>query len=165
MHHAFDRICIDRPGKFFLVSLVALYDRHGKIILAEVSIYIKLLQCLFSRFFLSRVKCVTFLPEELAASQKRACSLLPTENRAPLVVEHREITPGVEHMAPVITEKCLGGRPHAEPLGEFLISAVCDPGALGGKALNMIFFFLEKAFGNEYRHGNILVPAFFEFFV
>ena len=65
-------------------------------------------------------------------------------------------------MTPVIAEKRFGGRTDAQSLGQLLRAADSDPCALGRKALDVIFFFLKQAFGNEHGHGNILMSALFE---
>ena len=57
----------------------------------------------------------------------------------------------------MLAEKRLRCRAHAKPVLELFVSAVSYPRNLGSKALNVIFFFLQKALGDKHRHTNILV--------
>ena len=65
-------------------------------------------------------------------------------------------------MAPMVAEKRLAGGAHTQPFGQLLASAHGDPCALGSKALHMIFLFLQQGFGDQQRHGDVLVPQFLE---
>ena len=60
-------------------------------------------------------------------------------------------------MAPVLAEQRLAGGADAQPLGQLLAAADGDPRALGREALNVVFFLLKQALGDEQRHGDVLV--------
>ena len=62
----------------------------------------------------------------------------------------------------VLAEQRLGGRAHAKALLELFAAAVGDPRHLRRKALDMILFLLQKAFGDEHGHTDILVPRLLE---
>ena len=62
----------------------------------------------------------------------------------------------------MLTEECLGSRTDTKSVLQLLISAVSYPCDFGSEALNMVLFLLEKAFGDEHRHTNILVACSLE---
>ena len=162
MHHAFDGIGVYRAGELLFICLVAADDRHCQIILAEICIDFQLCQRLLSGFFFRCMKRMTLLPQEFSASQERSRGLFPTHNAAPLVVFHRQISPGMQNMTPVITEQRFTGRTDAESLREFFLASYRDPRTLGCKAFNVILFLLKKGLRNQHRHGDILMSVSLE---
>ena len=162
VHHALDGVGIHRAGELLLVGLVASDHRHGKIVLTEIRIHLKLVQRLLPGLLLGGMEGVAFLPQKLSASQEGAGGLFPTEHRTPLVVQHGQVTPGMHNMAPVVAEKGLGGRTDAQALGQLLAAAYSDPGTLGGEALHMILLLLKQALGDEHGHGDVLVSVTLE---
>ena len=62
-------------------------------------------------------------------------------------------------MGEMVAEQRLAGGAHAEAVLQRLGAAHRHPGHLGGKALHMVFFLLQQAFGDEQRHGYVLVPC------
>ena len=62
----------------------------------------------------------------------------------------------------MLTEKGLGSGADAKSLLELFAAAVGDPCDFGSKTFDMVFFSLQKAFGNEYGHGHIFVAALFD---
>ena len=105
---------------------------------------------------------MTFLPEEFRCTKERTGCLFPSYNAAPLIVELRKITVCVDNLFIMLTEKSFRCRTDAKTLLKLFLTAYSNPCTFGGKALNMVFFFLQKTFGNKHRHINILVTCFFE---
>ena len=162
MHHALDGVGVDCTGELFLIGLVAADNRHSQIILAEVGIDLELMQSLLTSFCLGGVESMPLLPEKLTAAQERTGRFLPAEHGAPLVIKHGQITPRMNNVAPMIAEQRLRRRTDAQTLRKLLTAADRNPCALRGEALNMILFFLKKAFGNKHRHGDVLMPVALE---
>ena len=105
---------------------------------------------------------VALLPPELGGAQEGTGGLFPPADRAPLVVEHRQVAVGLDDLGIVLTEQRLGGRADAEPLRKLLGAAVGHPRDLGGKALDMVLLPLQEALGDEHRHHDVFMPGFFE---
>ena len=157
VHHALDGVGVLRAGELLLVGLVAAQHGHGQQVLADVGVYLEHLPRLVQSLLGGGVDGVTLLPEELASAQEGAGGLLPAEHAAPLVVETGQVAPGVDYVAPVLAEQRLAGGADAQPLGQLLAAADGDPRALGREALNVVFFLLKQALGDEQRHGDVLV--------
>ena len=65
----------------------------------------------------------------------------------------------------MLAEKRFRSGSYAKSLFKLFTSAVCYPRALGRKALDMLFFFFKKAFGDKHRHINVFVTRLFKAFV
>ena len=146
--------------EFFLLGLVAADDGHGQDLLTAVGIDFQHLKGLFPGLFFRGVDGVAFLPEKFSAAKEGAGSLFPAKHGAPLIVFHGKIPIGVNDMAPVITEQGLGSGAHTKALRQFLAAAVGDPGTLRCKTFHVILFLLQKAFGDQDRHGDVFVSQF-----
>ena len=92
MHESFDGVCILGSGETFFCSLNALYNRHCKIFLAELGIYVEHSDCFFLSLLGRCMDRVTFLPKEFSCTQERTCCLFPANNAYPLIVELRKIS-------------------------------------------------------------------------
>ena len=68
----------------------------------------------------------------------------------------------MNNVAPMIAEQRLRRRADAQTLRKLLAAADRNPCALRGETLNMILFFLKKAFGDKHRHGDVLMPVALE---
>ena len=162
MHQRFNRIGGFRTGKFLLVGLASLYHRDRKEFLAEISVNIKHLLGSCLRLLGGSMNRMTFLPQKFHGAKERSRRLLPTYNRAPLVINLRQIAIGMHDMRIKIAEKRLGRRTHAHLLLQRLTAALGYPCNLGCEALNVIFLFIQKAFRNEHREIAVLHAGLFE---
>ena len=68
----------------------------------------------------------------------------------------------MDNLLVVFAEKCFRRRTNAKSLLKLFASAVCYPCNLGSKALNVVLFLLEQAFGDKHRHTNVFVSRFLE---
>ena len=151
MHQRLDRISILSSGKFLALCLASCNNRNCEIIFYKTLVDFPHHLCTLFRFLVCRVDRVSLLPQELSGTEERSCSLLPAENRTPLVPHLRQVTVGLHGLAPHVAEQRLGCRADAETLLKRLHSAVCHPCHLGSKALDMVFFFLEQTLRDQDR--------------
>lgn len=158
MHHALDRVGLPRALELLLVGLDADKDRDRQLVHDEVREDIQDQQRLVARLPLGRVERVALVPEEFAVAQERARGLLPAHDAAPLVVELREVAPGVNDVLPVLAEQRFRRRAHAQTLLERLAAADRHPRALGRKALDVVLLLLQEAFGDQHREVDVFVP-------
>ncbi len=93
VHHALDGVGVYGAGELFLLGLVAADDWHGKVIFTQVGVDLKLMQRLLACLGLGLVQSMPLLPEELSAAQEGTRCLFPAEYGAPLIVQHRKISP------------------------------------------------------------------------
>ena len=108
------------------------------------------------------MRSMSFLPQELSGAQERSCRLLPSHNGAPLIVDFRKITIGMNIILIEIAEQRLRSRTHAHALLQLLQSAMCYPCNLRRKALYVILFLLKQALRNQHRKVYILHARLFE---
>ena len=165
LHHAFAGVGGFRTGELFLLGLAAGDDGDGENILKEVGVALELLRRLGLGLLGGLMDGVTLLPPELAAAQERTGRFLPADDGAPLVIEHRQLTVGVEHARPVVAEHRFARGAECERLLQLLAAALCDPCHLGGKAVDELAFLPEKALGDQNGHRHILMAGLFEFAV
>ena len=105
---------------------------------------------------------MALLPPELARAQERPCRLFPTDDGAPLVVEHRKLAVGLQNARPMVAEHRLGRGSERQPLFELLAAAHRDPCDLGGKAVDEFALFFEQALRNQNRHRHVLMAGLLE---
>ena len=148
LHHALDGIGGLGTGEFLLVGLAALHHGHGQRVFAHVGVAVQLLLRLGLGLGGRLVDGVTLLPPELAAPQERAGGLLPADDGAPLVVEHRQLAVGLQYAGPVVAEHRLGRGAEGKALFELLAAAHRDPRDLGREAIDKLALFLEQALGD-----------------
>ena len=107
MHHGLNGIGCLRAGEFFLVGFASLDDRDGKEVFTYVSIDVQhplgFFNCLLGGF----VHGVTLLPPEFHGSQEGTGSLLPPDNRTPLIVQLGQVPIGMYYMGVMLTEQRL----------------------------------------------------------
>ena len=128
-------------------------------VLDDLTVDLGHLKRLGPSFFLGRVRCVTFLPQELGGPEEQARPHLPTQDVAPLVVEEREI-PVALHPARVrVPDDCLGRGPDGERLIQLLAAAVRHDRNLGSEALDMLGFGFEQLHREEQREVDVLVAG------
>ena len=98
-------------------------------------------------------------------AQERARGLLPAHHADPLVIQLRQITPGLDNICIMLAEQRLRRGAHAKPLRQLFRAAVRHPCDLGRKALYMILLLLEERFGDKHRHANVFMPGLFKLFI
>ena len=162
LHHALDGIGGLGAGELLLVGLAALHHRHGQDVAAEVGVAVELLLRLGDGLLGGLMDGMALLPPELAAAQEGAGGLLPADDGAPLVIQHGQLAPGVEHLGKMIAEHGLGGGAEGQTLLQLLAAAVGDPGHLGGEALDQLALLLQQALGDQHRHCHVLMPGLLE---
>ena len=109
--------------------------------------------------FLLEDNCSIVVRPSGTGAQERAGGFLPTDNAAPLVVQHRQVTVGVQHMAEMVAEHRLAGGAHRKALLQRVAAAGRDPRNLGGKAVDRLAFLLEQALGDQHGHRHILMAG------
>ena len=162
VHHSFDGVGGLCTGKLLFVGLFALQNGDVQLFFAEGSVSIELLLGFFNGLLCSFMNGVAFLPPELTAAQERARGFLPAHDTAPLIILHGQVAPRMQYMCKVIAEQRFTGGAHAQTVFQRLAAAHCHPSHFRSKALNMVFFLLQQAFGNKQRHCHVFVPGFFE---
>ena len=65
-------------------------------------------------------------------------------------------------MGIVLAKERLRGGADAHTLLQLLAAAHGDPGALGGKALDVVLLLLQEALRNQRRHGHVLMAGALE---
>ena len=162
VHESLDAVGVLGTCELVGGSLYALDNRNRKIALVEVCVNVQHLNSLLACLLRGGVHSVALLPEELTGSEEGTSGLLPTNDRAPLIVELGKVAVGVDNVSVMLAEESLGSRTNAKLLGELFCAAVSYPCNLGSKARNVILLLLEKRFGNEHRHIYVLVTELLE---
>ena len=162
LHEALDGVGRFRTGELFLLGLLAGDDGDGEDVLKEIGIALQLLLGLVDGFLGGLVDGVALLPPELAAAQERAGRLLPADDGAPLVVEHRQLPVGLQDAGPVVAEHGLGRRAEGQTLLELFAAAHRDPGDLRREAVDELALFFQQAFGDQDGHRHVLMAGLFE---
>ena len=165
MHHCLNGIGGLGTGKLVTLGLLSADDREGEFLLIEVGVDIQHALCLLLGLLGRGVERMALLPEEFSGAEERAGGLLPPYDGNPLVIELREVSPGVDCIGPVVTEQRLRGGADTEPLIEFLLAAHGDPGDFRGKTFDMVLLFLEQALGDEHGHADIDMAGLLELVV
>ena len=159
LHHGFDGVGGFGAGELFLLSLAAGDHGDGQSVPAEVHIAVQLLFSLGDGFLSGLMDGVAFLPPEFTAAEEGAGGLFPADDAAPLVVQHGQLTPGVEHMCPVVTEHSLGSGADGQPFFQRIGTAGGDPSHFGSEAVDQLAFLFQQAFGDEQGHGHVHVTG------
>ena len=162
LHHGLHGVGGLSTGKLFLVGLAAGDHRNGQSVLAEIGIAPQLLLRLRLGLSSGLMDGVTLLPPELTGAQEGTGGLFPAHDGAPLIVQHGQLPPAVQHVGPVVGEHGLGGGPDAQPLLQLAVAAHGDPGHLRSEALDQLPFLLQQALGNQHRHGYVLMACLLE---
>ena len=162
VHHALHGIGLLSAVEFFLLGLAAPDDGHGQVILHKVRVDIQHLHGLFPGLFLCGMHGMALLPQKLPVAQEGTAGLLPPQDGAPLVILFGQVPPGVDDICVMLAEQRLGSRTDTEAVLQLLAAAHGDPGALGGKALHMVFLLLEQGLGDQYREVHVLMSRLLE---
>ena len=159
LHHRLDGVGRLGTGKLLLVGLAALDNGDAQVVLGKIGVAVQLLLGLGLGLLGGLVDGVTLLPPELTGAQERAGGFLPADNAAPLVVQHRQVAVGVQHMAEMVAEHRLAGGAHRKALLQRVAAAGGDPGDLGRKAVDQLALLLQQALGDEHGHGHVLMAG------
>ena len=116
VHHGLDRVGVLCTGEALLRGLFALDDRDGQPFLEELRVDVQHAQGLLHRLLGGCVDGMTLLPPELTGTQERTGGLFPTDDRAPLVVQLGQVTPGLDDVGVVLAEQSLGSRTYTHSL-------------------------------------------------
>ena len=162
VHHRLNGVGLFSACKLFLFGLSAGVSGDSKSLCIEVLINLEHLEGFLSCFFLGLVHGVTLLPEEFCGTQEGTGGLFPTNNVAPLVIELGQIAIGLNDVAEMLAEECFGCGANDQSLGELILTANGNDSTFGSEALNVILFLLQKRFGNEHGHINVLVTECLE---
>ena len=160
VHHRFDCICFLSTGKLFFLCLSADNSRDSQGFLVEIRINLEHSKGFFPCLLLSFVHCMTLLPQKLACTQEWTGSFLPSHNRAPLVIKLWQISVCFNNFAVMLAKQGFGCWANTKSFVKLFVTANSYPSTFRGKALNMVLFLLEQAFGNKHRHINIFVTCF-----
>ena len=162
VHHRLDGVGVLRTGEALLLGLFALKHRDGEPFLEELRVDVQHADGLLHGLLSGRMDGVALLPPELAGAEERTGGLFPADNRAPLVVELRQVAPRADDFRVMLAEQGLGRRTDAQTLFELVIAAVGDPRAFRREAFYMVGLLLEQAFRNENRHRDVFVTGLLE---
>ena len=91
--------------------------------------------------------------------RKKRVDLLPADDVAPLVDQHRQVAPGLDPLGVHRPDDRLGGRADREPLGQLLVAALGDPGHLGREAGDVLGLLAQEALRDEQREVGVLVAG------
>jgi hypothetical protein len=131
---------------------------HREDILGDFAVHLEDVEGFLLRFLGGRVEGVALLPEELGGAQERTRHLLPAQDVAPLVEQHRQVAPRLDPLRVHRADHGLGRRADRERLFELFTAADGHPGALGREAFDVLLLALEEALRNEEREVGVLVP-------
>ena len=93
--------------KFLFVCLASLDNRDRQHLLTEICINVQHLNRTCLCLLGSRMCSMSLLPQELSGTQERSRRLLPSHDRAPLIIDSRKVTIGMDIILVKITEQCL----------------------------------------------------------
>ena len=162
LHQALDGVGCLGARKLFLFGLLSGDDRNGKDVFKEVGIAFELLLGLMDCLLGSLMNRMPLLPPELSRTQERTGRLLPADDGAPLVIEHRKLAVGLQHSRPVVAEHRLRRRTERQTLFKLLAAAHRNPCDLGSEAVDQLAFLFEQALRNQDRHCHILMSGLLE---
>ena len=162
LHHALDGVGRLGARELLLLGLAARNDGNGEDVFKEVRVALELLLGLGLGLLGGLVDGVALLPPELTAAQERARGLFPADDRAPLVVEHRELAVGLKHVVPMVAEHGLGRGAERQALLQLLAAAHRHPCDLGRKAVDQLALLLQQALGDQNGHRHVLVAGLLE---
>ena len=91
LHHSLDGVSVLSTSEALSLALHTLDHRHSHIVLCKVGIYIQHLLSLCNCLFLSGMRRVAFLPQELCRAQEQAGAHLPAHHVGPLIAQDRQV--------------------------------------------------------------------------
>ena len=119
-------------------------------------------QRLFFGIFVRRMRRVTFLPQKFRRAQEQARSHLPSNDVAPLVDQQRQIAIRLDPIPVGVPDDGFRSWPHDQRLFQLFTAGVRDNSNFRCEALDMLRFFMKKAFGNEQWKIRVLVACVLE---
>ena len=162
VHQGLDGVSSLSTCKFLFICLLAFNNRNCKNFLTEICIDVQHLDGTLLSFLCCCMCCMSFLPQELSGTKERTCCFLPANNRAPLIVNLRKVSVGLDLFLVEIAEQSLGSRTYAKSLLKQIKTAMSYPCNLRGKTFYMIFLFIKKRLRDKDRHVNVLYTGFFK---
>ena len=162
VHQGFDRECMSCTSESFFFCFFAFYYGDRQHFMAEIGVYVQHLDRSFLCFFCCCMSCVAFLPQEFHGSQERTCCFFPTNNGAPLIVQFRQVSVGLDDVCVVFAEQCFGSGAYTHTFFQFFVTTVSNPGYFWSKTFYVVFFFLQQAFRDEHGHVAVFYICCFE---
>ena len=162
VHHGLDGIGGLGPGELLLLGLLAHHRGDGQSLPVEVLVHLQNGEGELLGLLGGLVHGVALLPQKFRGAQEGPGGLFPAHHAAPLVVQLGQVPVGVDNLLIVLAEQSLAGGAHKQALGQLLAAALGDHGALGGKALHVVLFLLQQAFGDEHGHVHVLHAQLFK---
>ena len=176
LHKCLYTVCFEGPGESFAFSLYSPDHGDGQNFFQEFCVNAKHGLCFLNGFGLCGMRRVSLLPEEFCGPQEQTGTHLPANHIRPLIDENGEIPVTLDPIAIGVPNDGLRGGAndqfflqacilidhHSRTILCILQAVVGHHGAFFGKALYVIGFFAEVAFGNEYGEVGILMSGLFE---
>ena len=159
LHHGLDRVAVQRSGKFLGMRFLALDHRHRHHVLGDLGINIEHPQHFFLSLFVSGVRGVAFLPQELGGPQEHAGPQLPANDVGPLIDQHGKIPPALNPLGEEMPDDGLRGRPDHVGLFELLAAGNRDHRQLGRKSFHVLGFLLQETLRDQQREIHVLVAG------
>ena len=163
LHHGFDAVGAQGAGELLAVGFEAAQNGQGHFFFDEVGIdVIEDHQRFGLGLGLGGMDGVTFLPEEFGGAQERPGAHLPTHDIGPLVDQDGQVAVRADPFGVEVADDGLGGRTDDVGLGELFAAGAGDLGDFGGKALDVLGFFGQKALGDEQGEVGVDMAALFD---
>src|SRR5699024_1539649 len=99
--------------------------------------------CFFWCIFICCMRSMSFLPMEFRRTQKRACRFFPAQDMSPLVIQHWQVTVGMNVFRVIVTKQHFRSWTDSDAFCYLFISPVCYPGHFRCKTFYMIPLFLQ----------------------
>ena len=164
-HHAFDRVGLVGAGESFGRALASDDQRNREELLDELAIHFEHPERLALRFLGRGMRGMPLLPEKFRGAQEQARAHFPSHDVAPLIDHHRQVAMRLIHCANMWLMIVSEVGPHDQRLFELLAAAVGDDGELGGKTLDVLRLFLQKALRDEQREVRVARAGLLDAFV
>lgn len=153
---AFDSGSEVGTGEFLINRLGAFDYGYGEKFLVYIGIPIKDLEDFFRGLLLSQMRCVAFLPEELARSDERHWMLeLPSDNVVPLVQLQGEVSVRLDLAGEMRVHGGFRCGANGDGLLKVRLSAFGHPSDLSGESLKMFLLSLQIVGTDEDREVGI----------
>ena len=162
LHHAFDRVAAQRPGKLLRPRLHALDHRHRHDVFRHFGVDIQDPQHFLHGLGVVRMRRMPFLPEELRSSQEHARAQFPAHDVGPLVHQDRQIAPALNPLREEMADDGLRSRPDHVRLFQFLAARDGHHGQFRREPFHVLGLFFQETLRNQQREVNVLVPQSFE---
>ena len=175
LHHGFNAIGFQSPGKTFVGRFNAFNHGHGHKLFGKFGIHIKHLAGFLFGFLARGVGGVAFLPQKFGRAQKQTGAHFPTHHIGPLVYQNRQIAIRLNPALIGIPDNGFGGRAHNKFFFQTGRRVHTHPAvvvgfkaivryhrALFGKPFHVVGLAREKRFWYKERKISILMTRVFE---